>query len=83
MLAWRSHDVATACELPVVGPAPCINMALASRDAHVLHQFPYDFPYDEQLTSRSPEGWASIAPGRRAAPHRSPVVNWCRRSRPQ
>ncbi|MFD5194051.1 hypothetical protein ACFWMU_39270 [Streptomyces sp. NPDC058357] len=79
VLAWESHDVATACELPVVGPAPCMNMVLASRDAHVLHQF----PYGEQLLSRSPEGWASIAPGWRPAPHRSPVANWCRRSRPR
>ncbi|SCD33241.1 hypothetical protein GA0115234_100453 [Streptomyces sp. DvalAA-43] len=79
VLAWESHDVATACELPVVGPAPCMNMVLASRDAHVLHQF----LHDEQLLSRSPEGWASIAPDWRPAPHRSPVANWCRRSRPR
>ncbi|MFD7606657.1 hypothetical protein ACFWAN_40500 [Streptomyces mirabilis] len=58
VLAWETHDVATACELPIVGPAPCLNMVLASRDRHVLHQF----PYTEQLLSRSPEGWASVAP---------------------
>ncbi|MCZ1004202.1 hypothetical protein O1M63_49750 [Streptomyces mirabilis] len=40
VLAWETHDVATACELPIVGPAPCLNMVLASRDRHVLHQFP-------------------------------------------
>ncbi|MFE4821926.1 hypothetical protein ACFRFU_36960 [Streptomyces sp. NPDC056704] len=61
VLAWETHDVATACELPIVGPAPCLNMVLASRDRHVLHQF----PYTEQLLSRSPEGWASVAPDRR------------------
>ncbi|MFE2708948.1 hypothetical protein [Streptomyces mirabilis] len=58
VLVWETHDVATACELPIVGPAPCLNMVLASRDRHVLHQF----PYTEQLLSRSPEGWASVAP---------------------
>ncbi|SCF60657.1 hypothetical protein GA0115259_1000924, partial [Streptomyces sp. MnatMP-M17] len=64
VLAWETHDVATACELPVVGPAPCLNMVLATRDGHVLHQF----PYSEQLLSRSPEGWASVAPDWRPAP---------------
>ncbi|MEU1446625.1 hypothetical protein [Streptomyces mirabilis] len=63
VLAWETHDVATACELPIVGPAPCLNMVLASRDRHVLHQF----PYTEQLLSRSPEGWASVAPDWRPA----------------
>ncbi|MEU3221093.1 hypothetical protein [Streptomyces sp. NPDC006971] len=29
VLAWETHDVATACELPIVGPAPCLNMVLA------------------------------------------------------
>ncbi|MFD7498984.1 hypothetical protein ACFV8T_43090 [Streptomyces sp. NPDC059832] len=64
VLAWGTHDVATACELPVVGPAPCMNMVLATRDVHVPHQF----PYDEQLLSRTPEGWASVAPDWRPAP---------------
>ncbi|MFJ9098110.1 hypothetical protein ACIRJM_06390 [Streptomyces sp. NPDC102405] len=58
VLVWETHDVATACELPIVGPAPCLNMVLATRDEHVLHQF----PYTEQLLSRSPEGWAPVAP---------------------
>ncbi|SOE25094.1 hypothetical protein [Streptomyces sp. OK228] len=68
VLAWETHDVATACELPIVGPAPCLNMVLASRDRHVLHQF----PYTEQLLSRSPEGWASVAPDWRPAPAPQP-----------
>ncbi|SES31846.1 hypothetical protein SAMN04487983_104256 [Streptomyces sp. yr375] len=58
VLVWETHDIATACELPIVGPAPCLNMVLATRDGHVLHQF----PYTEQLLSRSPDGWASVAP---------------------
>lgn len=58
VLAWETHDVATACELPVIGPAPCLNMVLATHDGHVLHQF----PYTEQLLARSPEDWASAAP---------------------
>ncbi|MFF2937835.1 hypothetical protein [Streptomyces mirabilis] len=40
VLAWETHDVATACELPIVGPAPCLNMVLASRDRHVLEAGP-------------------------------------------
>jgi hypothetical protein len=35
VLAWETHDVATACELPIVRPAPCLNMVLAMRDGHV------------------------------------------------
>ncbi|MES5820877.1 hypothetical protein [Streptomyces sp. RG80] len=58
VLVWETHDVATACELPIVGPAPCLNMVSATADGHVLHQF----PYSEQLLSRGPEGRASIAP---------------------
>ena len=64
VLAWETHDVASACELPVVGPAPCLNMVAATPSAHVLHQF----PYAEQLVSRSPEGWASVVPAWRAVP---------------
>ncbi|MFB6986157.1 hypothetical protein [Streptomyces sp. NPDC056304] len=67
-LAWETHDVATACNLPVVGPAPCLNMVLATRDGHVLHQF----RYTEQLLYRSPEGWASVAPDWRSAPAPQP-----------
>lgn len=58
VLVWETHDVATACELPVVGPAPCLNMVRATRDGHVLHQF----PYTEQLLPHGPEGRASVAP---------------------
>ncbi|MFH9663440.1 hypothetical protein ACH4NF_34850 [Streptomyces sp. NPDC017248] len=43
-------------------------MAFATRDWHVLHQF----PYTEQLLSRSPEGWASVAPDWRPAPAPQP-----------
>ncbi|MDH2390618.1 hypothetical protein QCN29_17830 [Streptomyces sp. HNM0663] len=64
ILAWETHDVATARKLPIVGPAPCLNMVLATPGGHVLHQF----PYTEQLLSRSPEGWASVAPDWRPAP---------------
>ncbi|MGW1506707.1 hypothetical protein ACWCQW_51345 [Streptomyces mirabilis] len=68
VLAWETHDVATACNLPIVGPAPCLNMVAATCDGHVLHQF----PYTEQLLSRSPEGWASVAPDWRLAPAPQP-----------
>jgi hypothetical protein len=55
VLVWETHDVATACELPVTGPAPCMNMVLATPNGHVLRPF----PYTEQ---RSPEEGAPIVP---------------------
>ncbi|MFJ6527274.1 hypothetical protein ACIQMZ_18580 [Streptomyces longwoodensis] len=64
VLAWETRDVSTACALPIVGPAPCLNMVVATREGHVRHQF----PYSEQLLSRSSEGWASVAPDWRLAP---------------
>nr|WP_206327794.1 hypothetical protein [Streptomyces sp. S3(2020)] len=64
VLAWETHDVATACELPVGDPAPCLNMVLATPDGHVLHQF----PYTEQLLSLTPEGTAAVAPDWTPAP---------------
>jgi hypothetical protein len=68
VLAWETHDVATACQLPIVGPAPCLNMVHATRDGHVLHQL----PHDEELLARSPEGWASIQPNWRPVPASQP-----------
>ncbi|MFI0960454.1 hypothetical protein ACH4S8_03370 [Streptomyces sp. NPDC021080] len=41
VLAWETQQVATACELPAVGPAPCLNMVRATADGHVLYRFPY------------------------------------------
>ncbi|MEY2243885.1 hypothetical protein [Streptomyces sp. BF23-18] len=41
VLAWETQEVAVACELPVAGPSPCLNMVHATPDGHVLHQFPY------------------------------------------
>ncbi|MEU6355286.1 hypothetical protein ABZ896_39265 [Streptomyces sp. NPDC047072] len=58
VLVWESHDVATVCELPVVGPTPCLNMVVATSDGHVLHRF----PYNERYLERGPEGPVSIAP---------------------
>ncbi|WP_206299987.1 hypothetical protein [Streptomyces mangrovisoli] len=58
VLAWETHDVATVCELPVVGAAPCLNMVLATREGHVLHQF----PYTEQPLPPAEEGRTSVAP---------------------
>ncbi|WP_406835868.1 hypothetical protein ACICHK_04915 [Streptomyces sp. AHU1] len=52
VLAWETQDVATACELPVLGPSPCLNMVRATPDGHVLHQF----PYTEESSSAGPEG---------------------------
>ncbi|MFG3180184.1 hypothetical protein ACGFZC_34705 [[Kitasatospora] papulosa] len=68
VLAWETYDVATACELPIVGPAPCLNVVFATPAGHVLHQF----SYTEQLLSRSPGGWASVAPDWRLAPAPQP-----------
>ncbi|MCX4573003.1 hypothetical protein OHB41_07365 [Streptomyces sp. NBC_01571] len=58
VLAWETQDVATACELPLGGPAPCLNMVHATQDGHVLHQF----PYEERVLTRDAEGVASIDP---------------------
>ncbi|MET9566101.1 hypothetical protein [Streptomyces tauricus] len=68
VLAWETHDVATACELPIVGPVPCLNMVFATQDGHVLRQF----PYTEQLLSRRTDGWASVAPDWIPAPTPQP-----------
>jgi hypothetical protein len=35
-IAWETHDAATACGLPIVGPVTCLNMVLATQDGHVL-----------------------------------------------
>lgn len=58
VLAWETHDIATACQLPISGPVPCLNMVHATKDGHVLHQF----PYTEQPPSHSPEGRGSAEP---------------------
>ncbi|MFJ4833371.1 hypothetical protein ACIP79_26200 [Streptomyces sp. NPDC088747] len=58
VLAWETRDVATACELPVVGPAPCLNMVHATKEGHILHQF----PYTEQPPAGSPDDGAAVAP---------------------
>ncbi|WP_406440331.1 hypothetical protein OHB14_15945 [Streptomyces sp. NBC_01613] len=68
VLAWETHDVATACELPLVGPAPCLNMVHATREGHVLHQF----PYDEEVLARSPEGGSFVAPDWQPGPAPQP-----------
>lgn len=68
VLAWETHEVATACELPVTGPAPCLNMVHATRDGHVLHQF----PYEQQASATGPEGSAPVVPDWRPAPAPQP-----------
>ncbi|MFI1720348.1 hypothetical protein [Streptomyces sp. NPDC020489] len=69
VLVWETFDVATACELPIVGPAPCLNMVLATRDGHVLHQF----PYTEQVLSDSPKDRAAVVPDWKPAPRPQPA----------
>lgn len=68
VLAWETHDVATACELPVTGPAPCLNLVHATKDGHTLHQF----PYTQQSLARSPEGLATVEPQWLPAPRPQP-----------
>ncbi|WP_427918068.1 hypothetical protein [Streptomyces sp. cg40] len=58
ILAWETHDVATVCELPADGPAPCLNMVHATKDGHTLHQF----PYAEDPASAAPEWQPAPAP---------------------
>ncbi|MFF3405004.1 hypothetical protein ACFYW8_02030 [Streptomyces sp. NPDC002742] len=62
VLAWETNDVATTCELPVIGPAPCLNLVQATPDGHVLHQFPYT------------EGFSSA--GSEGAPESTAVLDW-------
>ncbi|MEV0224795.1 hypothetical protein [Streptomyces sp. NPDC050704] len=68
VLAWETRDLATVCRLPVVGPAPCLNMVHATQDGHVLHRF----PYTEQPPARSPEDSASVEPHWLPAPEPQP-----------
>lgn len=79
VLAWESRDVATACELPLSGPAPCLNMVHATRDGHVLHQF----PYEERVLARDSEGVASIDPDWLTAPEPQPGGELVPRSAPR
>jgi hypothetical protein len=58
VLAWETHDLATVCRLPVVDPAPCLNLVHATKHGHALHQF----PYTEQPLPHSPDGRASLEP---------------------
>jgi hypothetical protein len=68
VLAWETHDVATACELPITGPAPCLNMVHATTDGHTLHQF----PYTESVPANRPEGSAAVEPHWQPAPDPQP-----------
>ncbi|MCX4902908.1 hypothetical protein [Streptomyces sp. NBC_00878] len=68
VLVWETQDVATACQLPVTGPAPCLNMVHATKDGHVLHQLPYSV----EPLSDSPEGQVSAAPRWLPAPEPRP-----------
>ncbi|MGW6008161.1 hypothetical protein [Streptomyces sp. NPDC055210] len=52
VLAWDTENVATECGLPVVGPAPCLNLVHATKDGHVLHQL----PCTHQPMASAPEG---------------------------
>ncbi|PSM42657.1 hypothetical protein C6Y14_15825 [Streptomyces dioscori] len=52
VLAWDTQNVATECGLPVIGPAPCLNLVHATKDGHVLHQF----PCTHQPVKATPEG---------------------------
>ena len=58
VLAWETQDVATVGELPVDGPAPCLNMVHATKDGHTLHRF----PYTEDPASAEPHWLPAPAP---------------------
>ncbi|MDH6219682.1 hypothetical protein [Streptomyces pseudovenezuelae] len=68
VLAWETQDVATACELPVAGSAPCLNMVHATKDEHTLHQF----PYSEDVLAHGPDGWTSVEPRWQSTPAPQP-----------
>ncbi|MGC5543662.1 hypothetical protein ACPYPE_23615 [Streptomyces griseus] len=40
VLAWETHDVATACQLPIFGPAPCLNAANSSWTSPLTRPLP-------------------------------------------
>ncbi|MFE7068622.1 hypothetical protein ACFU96_00855 [Streptomyces sp. NPDC057620] len=58
VLAWDTENVAAECGLPVVGPAPCLNLVHATKDGHVLHQL----PCTHQPVKSTPEGSTSEVP---------------------
>jgi hypothetical protein len=68
VLAWETQDVATTCELPVTGPAPCLNLVHATKDGHTLHQF----PYTERALPHSPDRPTPIQPQWLPAPRPQP-----------
>ncbi|WP_328498516.1 hypothetical protein OHS59_41645 [Streptomyces sp. NBC_00414] len=64
VLAWETQDVATACRLPVVGPAPCLNLVHATKDGHVLHQLPYTHqPVDSSADGHGANGEGADSQG--------------------
>lgn len=66
VLAWETHGVATACELPIAGAVP------EHGGRHPRRARPAPVPYTEQLLSRSAEGCASVAPDWRRVPAPQP-----------
>jgi hypothetical protein len=78
VLAWETHDVATACRLPVVGAAPCLTWCSTPREGTSCTSSP-----TASSLSRNPEGWASIAPTGGWPPRRSSAVSSRRPSKPR
>lgn len=79
VLAWETHDVATACQLPINGPVPCLNMVHATKDGHVLHQF----PYTEQPRPTPPRVGARPSPYGSPPSSHSLAASWSFPSRPR
>lgn len=79
VLSWETHDVATAREPPIAGPAPCLNMVLATRAGTCCTRSPTPSrccPAAPRVGHRSP-----LTGGR--PPRRHPAANSCRPSRPR
>jgi hypothetical protein len=68
VLAWETRDVGAACELPVVGPAPCLNMVHATPEGHVLHQFPYSEEFSSDGSEDAEGSTATLEWERAPAP---------------
>ncbi|MFI1408662.1 hypothetical protein ACH4Y0_01795 [Streptomyces sp. NPDC020707] len=68
VLAWDTQNVAAECGLPVVDPAPCLNLVHATKDGHVLHQLPCAYESGDS----SPEGRGPVEPRWLSAPGPQP-----------
>ncbi|MGP4114153.1 hypothetical protein ACTWP5_24990 [Streptomyces sp. 4N509B] len=63
VLAWETHDVATACQLPVVGPAPCLNLVHATMRRACPSSVPLQRAADQPESGGPVFGRAAVGTG--------------------